>query len=74
MSTDLILIFEEDTPLEIIKLLKPDILIKGDDVIEKVVGYKEAQEWGGRAFLAEHAGYSTTEIIQRIKNRITIIR
>src|SRR5581483_3754785 len=45
---DLIVIFNEDTPLELIKTLKPDVLVKGNDwALEKIVGYKEVKESGG---------------------------
>lgn len=64
---DYIVIFDEDTPLEIIKTLKPNVLIKGADyTIENTIGAKEVLSWGGSV---EHIsllpGRSTTSIIQK---------
>lgn len=64
---DYIVIFEEDTPLDLIKTLKPDILIKGADyTIENTIGAKEVLSWGGSV---EHIsllpGRSTTSILQK---------
>ena len=66
---DFITIFEESTPLELIKYLKPDILIKGGDwPEEKVVGREEVKKWGGRvAIIPEVEGKSTTSIVEKIK-------
>ncbi len=62
-------IFEESTPLELIKYLKPDILIKGGDwPEEKVVGREEIKKWGGRVvIIPEVEGKSTTNIVEKIK-------
>ena len=62
-------IFEESTPLELIKYLKPDILIKGGDwPEEKVVGREEIKKWGGRVvIIPEIEGKSTTNIVEKIK-------
>lgn len=63
---DYIIIFEEDTPLELIKNLKPDILVKGGDYkIENVVGREYAKETMIIDFVD---GYSTTKIIKNINN------
>ena len=66
---DFITIFEESTPLEIIKYLKPDVLIKGGDwPEEKVVGREEVKKWGGQVvIIPEIEGKSTTNIVERIK-------
>lgn len=63
---DYIIIFNEDTPLELIKNLKPDILVKGGDYkIENVVGREYAKETMIIDFVD---GYSTTKIIKNINN------
>jgi rfaE bifunctional protein nucleotidyltransferase chain/domain len=67
-AVDLVVIFEEDTPLEVIKAIQPDVLVKGGDYrIDQIVGATEVLEWGGRVKqLSFLKGYSTTEIEQRI--------
>jgi len=61
---DLIVSFEEETPYEVIKFLKPDILVKGGDYrIEDVIGREFVKE-----VVPYLEGYSTTKIIERIKN------
>jgi rfaE bifunctional protein nucleotidyltransferase chain/domain len=67
---DFITIFDESTPLELIKYLKPDILIKGGDwPEEKVVGREEVMKWGGYVvIIPEVAGKSTTNVVEKIKN------
>ena len=63
---DLIISFEEETPYEVIKFLKPDILVKGGDYkIEDVIGREFVKEVKIVPYLQ---GYSTTKIIERIKN------
>ena len=59
-------IFDEDTPLELIKIVKPDILVKGGDYkIEDVVG----REYSKETVLIDFVdGYSTTNIIKKINN------
>jgi D-beta-D-heptose 7-phosphate kinase/D-beta-D-heptose 1-phosphate adenosyltransferase len=61
--------FAEDTPLEIITALMPDVLVKGADyTLDNVVGADVVREAGGRVFLADLvAGHSTTGIIGRAK-------
>lgn len=59
-------IFDEDTPLKLIKLIKPDILVKGGDYkIDDVVGAEYAKKTTLIDFLY---GYSTTNIIKKINN------
>lgn len=63
---DYIIIFDEDTPFELIKNLKPDILVKGGDYkIENVVGREYAKETVLIDFVD---GYSTTKIIKNIND------
>ncbi len=66
---DCVVGFAEDTPLDIITALRPDVLVKGADyTIENVVGAAIVQAGGGRVILAELiAGQSTTSIIGRAK-------
>ncbi len=65
---DLVILFDEDTPLEAIQALKPDVLVKGADyTVEQVVGADLVQGWGGRVVLATlEEGHSTTGTIRRM--------
>lgn len=67
--TDAIVIFEEDTPLNLINVVQPDVLVKGGDyTLEQIVGAKEVMEKGGRVVINPILqGFSTTSIIQKIK-------
>jgi D-beta-D-heptose 7-phosphate kinase/D-beta-D-heptose 1-phosphate adenosyltransferase len=67
-SVDLVVIFEEDTPLELIAAIRPDILVKGADYrVEEVVGGDIVQSYGGKIILAELvAGQSTTATIKKM--------
>jgi len=67
---DLVIIFEEETPLNLINELQPDILVKGDDYsIETIVGAKEVIDHGGKVTTIPLVPtYSTTNIIQKLKN------
>lgn len=67
--THLIVVFDEDTPANLIELLKPEILVKGGDyVAESIVGYKETIARGGRVEIIPFSeGYSTTELVRKIK-------
>ena len=66
---DLVVVFEEDTPYELIKELQPDILVKGNDYLaENVVGADIVQEKGGEVVTVPLVeGHSTSSIIERIK-------
>ena len=66
---DRIFIFENPTPLKLIQMIKPDILVKGKDWEDKeVVGQEFVESYGGRLELIELLnGISTTEIINRIR-------
>ena len=70
---DAVVIFEEDTPLELIKLVQPDFLIKGGDYkMEEIAGAKEVIEAGGQVILNQMIeGYSTTGLINRLKQSNT---
>ena len=66
---DAVIAFDEDTPLEVIRALMPDILVKGADYQpEEVVGAEIVQAKGGRLLLAVlQEGHSTTAVIERIR-------
>jgi rfaE bifunctional protein nucleotidyltransferase chain/domain len=65
-----IIIFEEDTPYELIKLVQPDVLVKGGDWKESdIVGADIVKKKGGLVTTIPYVeGYSTTNIEKRIKN------
>ncbi|HEV2295805.1 MAG TPA: D-glycero-beta-D-manno-heptose 1-phosphate adenylyltransferase [Tepidisphaeraceae bacterium] len=67
-SIDYLVRFDEDTPIELIKQLKPDVLVKGADYAkEQVVGWDFVESCGGRVALAPLVdGRSTSAVIQRI--------
>jgi rfaE bifunctional protein nucleotidyltransferase chain/domain len=68
---DAVIVFEEDTPLNLITALMPDILIKGADyTIDNIVGAKEVMANGGEVKTITFVeGYSSTSIIQKIKGK-----
>ncbi len=68
-SVDLVCLFEEDTPIELIKRIKPDVLIKGADYTRAtVVGADLVESWGGSVALAELLpGHSTTATLARLR-------
>jgi rfaE bifunctional protein nucleotidyltransferase chain/domain len=70
LCTDAVCLFDEDTPGELISLLKPDVLVKGGDyTIDKIVGAEFVLDSGGRVEIIPFVnGYSTTSIIDRIKS------
>jgi len=67
---DAVVIFEEETPLELIKALLPDVIVKGGDyTIEQVVGGKEVIANGGKVIInAIVEGFSTTSLIEKMKS------
>ena len=68
-SVDLVIIFEEETPLKLIKKIQPNIIVKGQDYkVKHVVGYNTIKSWGGEVVLVPLTkGYSTTSIIKKNK-------
>ena len=66
-SVDLVTLFDDDTPLELIKLIRPDIIFKGADyTVDQVVGGDVVQSYGGVVELIDLApGQSTTRLIER---------
>lgn len=67
-AVDLVVMFDEDTPLEAIRTLRPDVLVKGADWAEDaIVGAPEVKGWGGRVVRVPlRDGRSTTNIVQRV--------
>ena len=70
-SVDLVIMFEEQTPENLIKEIVPDILVKGGDYkIEEIVGYKTVIDNGGRVeTLSFYDDYSSTNYIDKINKR-----
>ena len=68
---DLVVPFDEDTPIKLIEAARPEVLVKGADYAEsEVVGAAEVRSWGGEVKLAEIVeGQSTTAAIARMTNR-----
>ncbi len=69
-SSDLVVLFEEDTPLRLIQAIRPDLLFKGADYrIDQVVGGEFVTSYGGRvALIPLEEGHSTTNTIRRINS------
>jgi rfaE bifunctional protein nucleotidyltransferase chain/domain len=67
---DAVVIFAEDTPAAIVRLIQPDVLVKGADwPADQIVGRDTVEARGGRVVLVPvEQGYSTTSIIERIRN------
>ena len=65
---DAVILFDEDTPLNLIEVIRPEVLVKGDDYTEdQVVGGAEVKSWGGRVALVPIVpGRSTSNIIGKI--------
>ena len=73
-SVDSVVVFGEDTPLQLIGALKPDVLIKGADYrIDQVVGADLVQDYGGQVLLIPiEEGHSTTATIGKMSNRAKV--
>ena len=65
-----VVLFDEDTPYELIRHIKPDVLVKGGEYkLEEIVGHDLVTGWGGKVLTIEMtAGYSSTSIIDRIRD------
>lgn len=68
IMVDAVVIFEEDTPLELIKTIQPDVIVKGGDYTEEqVAGAKEVIAYGGRVVINPVvSGFSTTGLIEKM--------
>ncbi|MDI1297890.1 bifunctional D-glycero-beta-D-manno-heptose-7-phosphate kinase/D-glycero-beta-D-manno-heptose 1-phosphate adenylyltransferase HldE [Methylotenera sp.] len=67
-SVDAVILFDEDTPLQLIDAIRPDVIVKGDDYTEdQVVGGTEVKSWGGSVKLIPLVqGRSTSNIIKKL--------
>lgn len=70
-AVDAVVLFAEDTPLELIREIKPDVLVKGGDyTIETVVGHEDVLAAGGRVQIVPTVeGFSTTNIVRKLTNQ-----
>jgi D-beta-D-heptose 7-phosphate kinase/D-beta-D-heptose 1-phosphate adenosyltransferase len=70
VMVDAVILFEEDTPINLISALLPDVLVKGGDyTIEQIVGATEVMANGGEVKIVPILeGFSTTGIIERMKS------
>lgn len=68
-AVDAVVIFPEDTPLELIRAVRPDVLVKGGDYTpDTIVGRDDVESWGGRVVVVPLTpGHSTTSIIDRLR-------
>jgi len=68
---DMVVGFGDDTPLRLIKKLRPDILVKGADYqVSEIVGANEVRDWGGTVVrIPLVQGRSTSRILDRLKSR-----
>ncbi len=71
---DAVVLFAEDTPLQLIQTIRPDVLVKGGDYkIEDIVGALEVLAWGGKVFINPILpGYSTTGLIDKIQQNNSV--
>lgn len=69
-AVDCVVLFEEDTPRELIVALRPDVLVKGADyALDQIVGAAEITGWGGRvARVPLVEGASTTSLARRLRD------
>jgi rfaE bifunctional protein nucleotidyltransferase chain/domain len=68
-AVDCVVLFDEDTPLEVIRRLHPDVLVKGADYARgDIVGGDEVEAWGGRVVRVPLvAGQSTTDLARKLR-------
>jgi len=71
---DAVVLFQEQTPLNLIQALRPDVLVKGSDYREeRVVGEREVRSWGGHLVLIPHVeGHSTTNLLSKFQSAIQV--
>ncbi|QDA60039.1 D-glycero-beta-D-manno-heptose 1-phosphate adenylyltransferase [Hymenobacter jejuensis] len=72
LFVDAVVLFDEPTPLQLIEVVRPDILVKGDDYdISGIVGHELVLNSGGQVLTVPLvAGYSTTRIVERIRTQL----
>ena len=68
-AVDVVTVFDQDTPLEIVVALHPDVLVKGGDYnLDTIVGRTEVESWGGRVQVVPLTkDQSTTRIIEALR-------
>ena len=68
---DCVTVFEQDTPLELVRALRPDVIVKGGDYNpDTVVGAADVRSWGGSCVIIPLTpGQSTTSIIERLRGQ-----
>ena len=68
-AVDLVVIFEEDTPIKLVAQIKPSVLVKGGDYTrDQVVGHDIVEAYGGEVLLVEVLpGFSTTSVVDRAR-------
>ncbi|MBA3656864.1 MAG: D-glycero-beta-D-manno-heptose 1-phosphate adenylyltransferase [Gemmatimonadaceae bacterium] len=69
-AVDRVVLFDEDTPIDLINAVRPDVIAKGGDYsVDTIVGSREVKGWGGRVeVIPLTPGQSTTSIIQRLRD------
>jgi len=71
-AVDCVVLFAEDTPLELIQALRPDVLVKGADyALPQIVGAVEVEGWGGRVVRVPLVPErSTSELVRRMRGEV----
>jgi rfaE bifunctional protein nucleotidyltransferase chain/domain len=69
-SVDAVAIFDQDTPLELVRLIEPDVIVKGGDYNpDTIVGAREVRARGGEVVVIPlTAGHSTTSTIEKLRD------
>ncbi|MFD2246669.1 D-glycero-beta-D-manno-heptose 1-phosphate adenylyltransferase [Pontibacter ruber] len=72
LFVDAVVLFDSDTPLQLIEALQPDVLVKGDDyTVEQIVGHEVVLARGGQVKTVPLVkGYSTSNIVKKIENQL----
>lgn len=72
-AVDAVVLFDDDTPLELIRHLRPDVLVKGGDYDRTtIVGATDVESWGGDVVIVPlHPHQSTTSIIDKLRGSQT---
>jgi D-glycero-beta-D-manno-heptose 1-phosphate adenylyltransferase len=70
-AIDFVFIFDEDTPYELVSMIRPDILVKGGDWREdQIIGHDVVRSYGGKVLsLSFKDGYSTTDFIKQVQGK-----
>ena len=71
-AVDLVAVFEEDTPINLITRIRPSVLVKGGDYTrDQVVGHEVVEAGGGEVVLvAVLPGFSTTSLMERVREEL----